>query len=238
MAAVLACGPWAALSHASAAALWGIRAASEEKVEVSVPVGVCRYPRGVVVHRRTSLRPVDLTHREGIQVTAPNLTLLDLSSRLAPGELETAINEADKLGLTDPEELREALEEWRGRPGIGLLRATLDRRTFTATDSELERRFLPLAGRAGLPPPQTGCYVIEYKVGFYWPDLGLVVETDGLRYHRTPAQQARDRLRDQAHAAAGLTPLRFTHSQVFYEPGYVQATLASIAARLQARPND
>jgi very-short-patch-repair endonuclease len=72
-----------------------------------------------------------------------------------------------------------------------------------------------------------------FKVDFYWPDLGLVVETDGLRYHRTPAQQARDRLRDQAHTAAGLTPLRFTHSQVAYERAHVRRTLAAVGARLR-----
>jgi very-short-patch-repair endonuclease len=73
-----------------------------------------------------------------------------------------------------------------------------------------------------------------FKVDFYWPDLGLVVETDGLRYHRTPAQQARDRIRDQTHAAAGLTPLRFTHAQVKYEPTRVEETLVAVARRLLA----
>jgi very-short-patch-repair endonuclease len=74
-----------------------------------------------------------------------------------------------------------------------------------------------------------------FRVDFYWPDLGLVVETDGLRYHRTPAQQATDRLRDQAHTAAGLTPLRFTHAQVRHEPGHVRSTLAATARRLRRR---
>jgi very-short-patch-repair endonuclease len=72
-----------------------------------------------------------------------------------------------------------------------------------------------------------------YKVDFYWPDLGLVVETDGLRNHRTPAKQARDRVRDQAHAAAGLTPLRFTHAQVAFEGSHVRDTLAAVARRLR-----
>lgn len=73
-----------------------------------------------------------------------------------------------------------------------------------------------------------------FKVDFYWPDLGLVIETDGLRYHRTPAQQAQDRIRDQAHTAAGLTPLRFTRAQLRYEPRHVQVTLAAVVRRLQA----
>src|SRR4051794_12349880 len=75
-----------------------------------------------------------------------------------------------------------------------------------------------MAARAGLPRPQTQIYLNGFRVDFYWPDLGLVVETDGLRYHRTPQQQARDRLRDQAHAASGLTPLRFTHAQADTTP--------------------
>ena len=73
-----------------------------------------------------------------------------------------------------------------------------------------------------------------FRVDFYWPELGLVVETDGLRYHRTPAQQAHDRRRDQAHAAAGLTQLRFTHSQVSFEPDHVRTTLVAVARRLPA----
>ena len=101
-----------------------------------------------------------------------------------------------------------------GAPGAAHLRSTLDHRTFTLTDSQLERRFLPLARKADLPLPETQQWVNGFKVDFYWPDLGLVVETDGLTYHRTPAQQAADRLRDQTHTAAGLTPLRFTRAQV------------------------
>ena len=119
------------------------------------------------------------------------------------------------------------------RPGIGRLREALDRRTFTLTDSELERRFLPLARQVGLPLPETGSYVNGFKVDFYWPELGLVVETDGLRYHRTPAQQARDHVRDQTHLAAGLTPIRFTHGQVRHTPDHVRMTLEAVARRLR-----
>jgi very-short-patch-repair endonuclease len=75
------------------------------------------------------------------------------------------------------------------------------------------------------------------EVDFYWPSLGLVVETDGLRYHRTASAQRRDRVRDQVHTAAGLTQLRFTHYQVRYEPRYVQGILAQTASRLAASPS-
>jgi very-short-patch-repair endonuclease len=117
---------------------------------------------------------------------------------------------------------------------VANLRKTLDRRTFTLTDSELERRFLPIARRAGLPPPQTRRQVSGFRVDFYWPALDLIVETDGLRYHRTPAQQARDRLRDQTHTAAGLTCLRFTRAQVRFEADQVDATLSAVVRRLRA----
>jgi very-short-patch-repair endonuclease len=130
--------------------------------------------------------------------------------------------------------LRSHLAGLMGGRGVPRLRELLDRRTFTLTDSELERRFLPLTRKVGLPMPQTGRYVNGFRVDFYWPDLGLIVETDGLRYHRTLAQQARDRLRDQAHLAAGLTPLRFTHAQVRFSSGQVLSTLQAVASRLRA----
>jgi very-short-patch-repair endonuclease len=237
MAAVLACGPEATLSHTSAGAAWEIRPEERSPLEVSVPARLTRRRQGIVVHRRV-LTPGDVTRRHGIPVTAPACTLVDLAPRLSRRQLEAAINEADKLDLIDPERLRSALEGLAGRPGVPALRDTLDRRTFTLTASELERRFIPIARRAGLPKPLTGRYVSGFEVDFYWPDLGLVVETDGLRYHRTPAEQARDRMREQAHAAAGLTPLRFTRAQVVFDQGHVQHTLAAVARRLGASRAD
>jgi len=174
----------------------------------------------------------EVTRRDGIPVIAVIPTLIDVSARLDRRGTERAVNEADRLDLVDPETLRRALERYRGRRGVARLREVLDRRTFRLTDSELERLFLPLAARAGLPVPLTRQHVNGFRADFLWPDLGLVVETDGLRYHRTPAQQARDRLRDQVHLAAGLTPLRFTHAQVRYDAGHVLSTLRAVARRL------
>ncbi|MGN6663362.1 MAG: endonuclease domain-containing protein [Solirubrobacterales bacterium] len=177
----------------------------------------------------------DVTREYGIPVTTPLQTLIDLSLRLDRRGLERATNEADKYDLVHPPQLREALDLRQGEPGVARLRTVLDRRTFRLTKEELERRFLPLARKAGLPVPLTGRWVNEFEVDFYWPDLGLVVETDGLRYHRTPAEQARDRLRDQAHTAAGLTQLRFTHEQVRCEPEHVLAVLRATAERISER---
>ncbi len=235
MAAVLACGDGGVLSHSSAAALWRIGYERRGEIEVSLPSPSRRCRPGIRIHRRPSLTQRDTTARHGIPVTSPVQTLIDLSLRLDRRGIERAINEADKYDLVHPPQLRHALDERQGEPGVARLRHILDRRTFRLTKEELERRFLPLACRAGLSTPLTGKWVNEFEVDFYWPDLGLVVETDGLRYHRTPAEQARDRLRDQAHTAAGLTQLRFTHEQVRYEPEHVLAVLRATAERIGER---
>jgi hypothetical protein len=233
MGAVLACTPDAVLSHLSAAALWGIRKERGREIHVSAPQRSGHRQPGIVAHRRTALLPRDITRRNGIPVTTPIRTLIDLATCLPEGPLEAAINEADKLDLVDPSKLRRALDACKGQRGVGALRAILDRSTFVLTDSELERRFLPIAARAGLPPPQTQQVVNGFRVDFFWPELGLVVETDGLRYHRTPQQQSRDHHRDQTHVASGLTPLRFTHWQVRYDPAHVRRTLSAVV-RLHA----
>ena len=221
MAAALSCGPAALLSYESAASLWGFwpRAA---RIEVVVPEGTLRRRPGIRVHRRVGLGSEHRRVIDGIPVTDPISTLIDLATCTGLDRLDRAVNDADRLDLTDPESLRAALDATPPRPGVGHLRSLLDSHTFAPTDSVLERRFLRLACDAGLPRPGTQVMVNGFRVDFYWPDLGLVVETDGLRYHRTPAQQKKDHLRDQAHAAAGLTALRFTAAQVRHEPGWVE----------------
>jgi hypothetical protein len=159
--------------------------------------------------------------------------MLDLATVQGPKTLLRSINEADKRDVIDPEELRRALESRAGEPGVRLLRALLDRDTFVLSDEELERLFLPLAREAGLPLPLTKQIVNDFEVDFYWPDLGLVIETDGWRYHRTPSAQSRDARRDQAHTASGLAPLRFSHHQVKYEPVHVKRILRDTAVHLR-----
>jgi Protein of unknown function (DUF559)/Transcriptional regulator, AbiEi antitoxin N-terminal domain/AbiEi antitoxin C-terminal domain len=235
LAAALSCGPQAGLSHSSAAEAWGMCVRRSGPIEISVPAGTTRRRPGIIVHRRLAVVVAQMACVRGIPVTSPTWTLVDLAPRLDGAGLETAINEANKRGLVDPETLRADLEDFPRVRGVSILRDLLDRLTFRLTDSELERRFLPIAAEAGLSAPATGQFVNGFKVDFYWRELGLVVETDGLRYHRTASQQARDRRRDQAHAAAGMTPLRFTHAQVHFQPGHVRDTLSAVVKRLTAR---
>jgi len=236
MAAVLACGEGAMLSHRSAAALWGFGEEHPAYIEVSVERHRSVRRPGVRTHDRAGLWNRDIGVRLGIPVTRAVRTFLDLATVTGPKTVERAINEADKLGVIDADSLRKALEDHPGQPGICLLRHVLDKHTFRLSDDELERLFRPLATAAGLPVPLTKHMVDKFEVDFYWPELGLVVETDGWRYHRTPSAQSRDALRFQTHVANGLTPLRFSHHQVKYEPAHVRDVLSRTAANLRARP--
>jgi predicted transcriptional regulator of viral defense system len=223
MAAVLACGPGALLSHFSAAALYRIVADRPGPIDVCVP-RLARHD-GIRAHRATR-RGATFAH---IPVTSPVETLVDLATCLDDRAWEAAVNEADSLNLCTPEQVQAAVRAVR-RAGTRRVKHVLDPLAFTLTDSELERVFLRIALRAGLPKPITRRNLDGHRVDFHWPELNLVVECDSLRYHRTASKQMKDVLRDQAHALARRERLRFTHWQVRYDPVYVGATLRAIAA--------
>lgn len=144
------------------------------------------------------------------------------------------MNEADKLERVRADVLYAALDRHGGEPGVGALRRLLDPLHFRLSDSELEQAMRPVAKSVGLPVPETKVWVDEYEVDFFWPELGIVVEADGLRYHRTASQQRRGLERDQAHIAAGLWPLRFSHWQIAREPAHVRKILRRVATRTQS----
>ncbi len=223
-----------AVSHDTGTELWGVRRREVGPIHLSVPGTAPHRRRNVIVHRRRVLTPDRIAVRHGIPVTALPLTLIDVAAQgMSERQLEAAINQTDALDLLDPPALRAELAALAGQPGVARLRELLDRHTFRLTDSELERMFLRLVRRAGLPEPQTQRYASGWRVDFIWPGLGLVVETDSLRYHRTPAQQNRDYERDHAHRLAGLWPLRFTHFQIARLPRHVLRTLRAEVLRLR-----
>ena len=235
MAAVLAGGERAALSHRSAAALWEIGTELSGRIDVSVRRR-CELRRpGIRLRSRPSLRAQEIARRNDIPVTSPVQTLVDIATELDPMPLERAVNDADKRGLVDPETLREELARFHGEPGVRPLRLLLDELFFQLSDSDLEIYFRRIVKAAKLPMPLSKQRVNRFEVDFFWPDLGLVVETDGLRYHRTPSAQTRDARRDRAHVMAGMTPLRFTHYEVRYEPTRVRAALIKTMDLLEHR---
>jgi very-short-patch-repair endonuclease len=228
---VLACGPTAALSHGSAAALWGFGRERRDSIDISLSTASPRRRPAIRVHRRATLRADDLALHEGIPITAPVLTLIDEATELTPRQLERAVNEADKLDRVKMDDLHEALTHYDGVPGIRALRKLLDPLTFRMSDSDLEQTMRKRSDAAGMPVPETKAKVNGFEVDFFWPELGIVVEADGLRYHRTPLQQRRGLERDQAHTASGLWPLRFSHWQIAFDAAYVQRILRKTAAR-------
>ncbi len=232
MAAVLFGGEGACLTYSSAAALWGIGREWGRGIEIATRSTSPRNRPGVRVHRRPSLRLGSVAEHNRIPVTSPTQTIIDLATRHGRRSIERTIDEADRLGLVTPPALREALPDHAGEPGVAILGAILGHRAFRLTRSDLERLFLPIAAEVGLPVPLTKQMVNGFEVDFFWPELDLVVESDGLTYHRTPAEQARDRIRDQTHTAAGLANLRFTDEQIRYEPAYVRQRLRETALRL------
>lgn len=231
MAAVLACRAGAALSHGSAAELWGFGGEQHGPIDVSVPAQRRSHMRGIRVRRRTASVMSGVVVHDNIPVTSPLHTLIDQATQLRPMQLERAVNEADKLDLVSADTLRASLKDHRGQPGVRPLLKLLDPLAFRLSDSELEQRMRPLAQAAGLPLPETKAWVNGYEVDFYWPELGIIVEADGLRYHRTASQQRRGLERDQAHLAAGMWPLRFSHWQIKYDAARVRKVLRSSLAR-------
>lgn len=235
MAAVLAGGEGAVLSHRSAAALWEIGTEQTGRIDVSVRRR-CELRRpGIQFHGRPSLPTQNIVQRDDIPVTSPIQTLLDLATEIDAVPLERAVNDADKRSLVDPDALREGLDHFSGQPGVRPLRHLLDKLFFQLSDSDLEIYFRRIVRATKLPTPLSKQRVNDFEVDFFWPELGLVVETDGLRYHRTPSAQTRDARRDRAHVMAGMTPLRFTHYEVRYTPALVRNSLGKTIDLLQRR---
>ena len=231
LAAVMASGPGAVLSHHAAGALWRLRPARAGNVSVTVPTqGGPRGQDGIEVHRTRSLYAAEVTRRHGIPVTTPERTLIDLAASLSRRELERSIDEADRLRLCDSGSLDEAAARHRGRRGIARLRELLARQRVgsTLTASELEERFLALCRRQRIPDPVVNAPVGRFTVDFLWPQACLIAETDGWSSHRTRRAYEADRERDVALALLGYLVVRFTYRQVMGEPLVVASRLRSL----------
>lgn len=203
IAAVLASGPGAALSHGSAAHLWGLRR-SRGAAEVSRCSGGKRRP-GIRVHQCRSLTSVDVMIEAGIRVTSIERTLLDIAARLDARRLERAVAAADRSGRLRWPELERVLAESRGRQGTARLRRVaqqIDPRAIDAI-SPLEVDFLALCREAGLPAPEVNVLVGGHLIDFLWPDKRVVVETDGYRYHKDRLAFEQDHETSVALTAAG-----------------------------------
>jgi very-short-patch-repair endonuclease len=232
MAAVLAAGDRAVLSHRSAAALWGLRASNA--LEVTAPRQVRR--PGVVV--RVSAPAADeRAVRDGIPVTSAARTLFDLAAILPRGPLERAIHEAEVQRLGGPLSLDDLLARYPGRRGTRALRAILAARSLglNVPRNDFEQLFLTALARARLPRPEVNAPVEAggrtFEVDAVWRDHRVSVELDGRQTHDTTDRFETDRERDRVLAAAGWRTARVTYRQLTTDE---RAVTADVAAMLGA----
>lgn len=213
MAAVLACGPDALLSHRSAAALWGIAPMPTSAIEVTV--GSDRHTRPGLRVRRAALTAVDRAVCDGIPATSLPRTLLDIAAVLhAPG-VERALEESERLGLIDLRAVDELISGNAGRRDVRRLRNALAAyREPAFTRSELERRFLRLIEEAGLPRPSVNAFVAGHEIDVLWKEERFGVELDGYEFHRTRRSFEEDRRRDDDLTLAGFQMIRLTWRRV------------------------
>ena len=233
MAAVLACGGCAVVSHRSAATQWKMLSypATQAPVDVTLVRAHAATRAGIRIHRARQLDRRDFRILSGLPITTPARTLLDLAAVVAPDELDRAFAKAQVRRLADAHGVEDQLERNPGRAGVRALRALIDAGP-ALTRSEAERRMLRLVRDAQLPPPWVNARVAGHEVDFLWREERFVVEVDGFAAHRSRRAFERDRRRDAALAASGYTVLRVTWRQLVEAP---QAVVARIAAALAVR---
>ncbi|HET9103135.1 MAG TPA: type IV toxin-antitoxin system AbiEi family antitoxin domain-containing protein [Solirubrobacteraceae bacterium] len=230
--ALLVAGPGAGISHAHSGALWGMCPAPGGLVHLTSRRE--RRCRDIVVHRSRLLTSDDVVVREGLAVTSPAWTLLDLAGMDTFGtrRLEWAFDHALVHRLMRPADLTELLDRVKGsRKGVERLRGLLAADGPSAlTRSEAEELFLAIVRGAGLPAPQVNARRDGWELDFLWADAGVVAEIDGFRFHSSPASFERDRAKDAALRSHGLTVVRFSWRQVSDEPLLVAAQLGRLLA--------
>jgi very-short-patch-repair endonuclease len=236
MAAVLACGPDALLSHRSAMALWDLRPTWGPPFDVLIPGRWRPGQRGIRVHCTRSLHPDDRDVVDGIPVTSIHRALLDYAETAPVQQVRLAIEAAERAELFDLNQLNALLARSSGRRGAKPLRAVLNEMhgEVAWTRSELERNFLALIREHGLPEPHTNVLVEGYLVDLYWPKQRVVGELDSWKFHRSRKQFHADRKRDTKLQIAAIPVIRVTQPRVEHEPlelvSDVRLILAAVAA--------
>lgn len=228
MAAVLACGEGALLSHRSAAALWGLMRPPRDTVDVTAPSGRNR-PR-ITVHE-CAIYEEDRAELAGIPVTSVARTIFDLAEVVDEDRHRSAAEEADRLRLLSVPDIEDVCARCPGRRSLGPVRTLIEEFEMPEdSQSPLEERVLELCRRYGLPQPITGATVLGREVDAFWPDRKLMVEGDSWRFHRHRAAFERDRERDAAMQVAGYRVIRLTHRRLIREPGKVADELRRLLA--------
>jgi predicted transcriptional regulator of viral defense system len=237
MAAVLACGPDAVLSHRSAADLLGIRGSKRARIDVTAPGRRGRAPRGIDAHREGSLVAADRTEVNGIPCTSVARTLLDLAAIVPIWELRKALGEAEVKRILDKGAVRGLIKRSKGRRGVARLRMLLDEihPETKRTRSDMERMFLRMCIRAKLPEPEVNVPLRigrdNFKPDFLWREAGLIVEADSRQFHDTDMAFLDDRRREQRLQLAGWRVSHCTWGEIEHEPRRLAETIRGLLAR-------
>ena len=239
MAAVLASGPDALLSHQTAAALWGLRGYSGGAVHVTVPRKSTSSKR---IRRHLSHVPPDeRAVEEGIPVTSVHRTIFDLAASVSVDDVIGMVKEAEYRNRYDRLSLWDLLDRYPGRRGSRNLRFALQRITEEPTGrkrSKLEERFAPFLRRHQLPLPRFNDWIAldpkPYRVDCHWPGTDLVVELDGWEGHSSRSAFQDDRARDRALKVAGYSVVHLTWAQLDSEPTQIAADLRKLLGRATA----
>jgi very-short-patch-repair endonuclease len=232
-AAVLACGPNAALSHGSAATLWGI--AKEWQLPLEVTARAQHAHRRLRVHRSRTLTEADVTEHFGIPVTSPARTLFDNAPRLSDVRLGRAVNQLRASHYLSLDDLWELLERRPLTSASKRLCVQLAHPEQRPTRSELEDAFVRFAKRYGLPEYQVNTGVSGYEADIFFPEHRLVVEVDSWEYHRERDQFESDRDRDATRLAAEIATVRVTWERMNLAPQREADRLLAILAQRARR---
>jgi very-short-patch-repair endonuclease len=228
MAAVLAYGDDAVLSHRSAGALWGILQ-PRGPVDVTSPSG--RHGRSRIKLHRVALAGDEQTVRDRIPTTSVARTILDLAVVLDSVQLARAWEEADRLGLLQLGAVATACERAGRRKGIGAVRLLLsEARALQIRRSPLEDRFRAFCEDRGLPQHSANVFVLGREVDACWPSARLVVELDSFSFHHNRGAFEDDRTRDTVFLAAGYRTVRVTYRRLTREPDQLAAQLRKLLA--------
>jgi hypothetical protein len=231
MAAVLACGEGAVLSHRDAAALWAIRQSARPAIDVTAPRSREGHD-GITLHKVRRLDPRDCTLVDNVPVTTVPRTLLDLAEVVSVRQLQRAFEQAERLELIDLRAVDELIERSPGRHGVKALKTVIEvLRPLPFTRSDFERDFLELCRELGLPEPAMNVWLAGHEVDCAWHDRRLVVELDSRTWHEARAAMERDRVRDADLLVAGYRTLRITYSRFYRERAAVKRTLEAVYFR-------
>ena len=234
LAAVLACGRNAVLSHFAAAWLWGLSKSGPGKIDVTVPTrGKAR--GSIQVHHAPALTESDGAILEDIPVTALPRTLLDLAA-VAPRRIGGALERSEQLESLDLRAVESLLARCSGHAGAGRLRNALaSYREPAFTRSGLERRFLRLVRMAGLPMPSANSFVAGFEIDMYWERERFGVELDTYAFHGGRVAFERDRMRQEELKMAGVEIIRVTGKRLDRVPDLVIERVAALLSRAQSR---